>query len=141
MKNNCDFTDKVWDALMQGSIENNTTIKTHIENCSECAQLSHQMNAWKADQVEDNPYLTQKVMDKITATDINYNKNGRFVTRLAFSTAIFIGVIIGFAFTFATPTQQTIEKTYQEKINTFSNETYYNEIKTDETQVLLTDLN
>ena len=67
------------------------------------------------------------------------------MARLAFSTAIFIGVIIGFVSTI-TPKNQSInpssaETLYQDKINTYSDETYYSEIKTQETQVLLTDIN
>jgi hypothetical protein len=64
---------------------------------------------------------------------------------MAFSTAIFFGVILGFVFTFSDQTQPEKQTSadirYQDKVKAFSSETYYNEMKTEETQQLLTDLN
>lgn len=145
MKNNCNFSDQIWDSALKNSADVNAQTAQHLANCDECAHLSNQIIAWKTDSAIDNPYLAQKIFDRISSNDIQYSKTNRFVVRLAFSMAIFIGVIIGFVSTI-TPQNQSInpssaETLYRDKINTYSDETYYSEIKTEETQVLLTDLN
>jgi hypothetical protein len=145
MKLKCDFSDKIWASAFPDPSDINIPTNEHIAHCSECAQLSRQITAWKTDRASDNPYMTQKVMDKITANDLLYNKTNRFVLRMAFSTAIFFGVILGFVFTFSDQTQPEKQTSadirYQDKVKAFSSETYYNEMKTEETQQLLTDLN
>ena len=145
MKTKCDFFDEIWVSAFSDSSDISVSANEHAAHCEECAGLLRQITAWKTDCAIDNPYLTQKVMDQITSKDLYYFKTNRFVTRLVFSTAIFIGVIIGFTFTLSS--QNSVENSLsadvlrQDKINAFSSETLYDEIKTEETQQLLTDIN
>lgn len=145
MKIKCDFSDKIWDSAFPDSSDVNIPIDEHLSHCVDCAGLSKQIEAWKTDRATDNPYLTQKVLDRVSPNDLHFRQTNRFVLRLAFSTAIFIGVILGFVFTFTDQTQienpTSADIRYQDKINAFSSETFYNEMKTEETQQLLTDLN
>jgi hypothetical protein len=145
MKTKCDFSDEIWASAFPDPTDISIPTNEHIAHCDECAHLSRQITAWKSDRASDNPFMTQKVMDKVTSNDLHYNKTNRFVLRLAFSTAIFIGVIIGFVFTLSSQNQlensTSAEILYQDKIKAFSSETLYNETKTEETQQLLTDIN
>lgn len=145
MKPKCDFSDKIWDSAFPDSLDVTIPIDEHLSHCDECAGLSKQIDAWKTDRATDNPYLTQKILDRVSSNDLHFRQNNRFVLRLAFSTAIFIGVILGFVFTFSDQSQlenqTSADIRYQDKVKAFSNETFYNEMKTEETQQLLTDLN
>lgn len=145
MKTKCDFSDEIWASAFPNPSDISISANEHVAHCEECAGLLRQITAWKTDRASDNPYMTQKVMDKITSKDLYYFRTNRFVTRLVFSTAIFIGVIIGFTFTLSSQNQlensSSAEILYQDKIKAFSSETLYNEIKTEETQQLLTDIN
>lgn len=145
MKTKCDFFDEIWVSAFSDSSDISVSANKHAAHCEECAGLLRQITAWKNDCAVDNPYLTQKILDRVSSRDLHFSQTNRFVLRLAFSTAIFIGVILGFVFTFSDQSQienqTSADILYQDKIKAFSSETFYNEMKTEETQQLLTGLN
>lgn len=145
MKSNCPFSETVMDLWFQKQKELDAAAHEHLNTCTPCSQLIHRLNAWSADRVEDRPYFTQKVMAMIAPKDRHYARNSTRVARSAFSMAMLVGVVLGYFFTRPSTTEvpdnEQLISEYRQKIDLFSTETYYNEIKTEETQQLLTDLN
>lgn len=145
MKNNCKYDHEIWDYVsLKMTDKNHENFKNHLEHCNECSLLVNQISSWKSDLVYDNPYLAEKILGKVTTNDIHYSGKSKFAVRMAFSIAVFIGISIGSLYNiiYGGQTQNvSTENSYQVKLDAFSSETYYNELKTEETQLLLTDLN
>lgn len=128
---------------MSLSAEEQMAFRDHLSVCPSCSALHAMISDWKADKPEDNPYLAQKVIDKITAKDTGYAKTAKIAIRWAFFVAIFLGISLGtlvqITLKSSVPDLQMAENEYQENIDNYSTEIHYSELKTDETQMLLTD--
>lgn len=145
MKRNCPFSEKILDFWLQKPLGIDDATNEHLKSCAHCTQLYSQISAWSSDRAEENAYLTQKVMAKVSLADLYYSRKNLVVARFAFSLAILIGVVFGYYFTLPTttelPNNEPLISDYRQQIKGYSSETYYDELKTEETQQLLTDLN
>lgn len=146
MKPLCKLSDGIWFYIANNKTmpeEEKQSFKTHLQDCPDCANLYAQLQNWKNDTPEENPYLAQKTLDRISNCDSNYTHSSNLVIRWAFSIAIVVGIVLGVfvqtALNNPSPNNQIVENDYQNRINSYSSEIHYNEMKLEETQQLLTE--
>jgi predicted anti-sigma-YlaC factor YlaD len=144
MEQKCNKTNQLWEfASNTLSVEEQKVFANHLSDCSTCSTLLAKMSDWKNDKADDNPYLAQKILDRITSGDVRYANTAKLALRWAFLVAIVVGISLGTLMqtTFNTTSLdlQVAENEYQENIDNYSTEIHYSELKTDETQQLLTD--
>jgi len=144
MEQKCNKTNQFWDYYSNSlSADEQKVLNDHLSGCASCSTLHSMMGDWKNDKADDNPYLAQKVLDRISSGDILYSRSAKLVIRWAFLVAIVVGVSLGAlvqtSFNTTRSELQLTENEYQENIDNYSTEIHYSEMKTDETQMLLTD--
>lgn len=144
MEQKCNKTNQFWDYTSNTlSAEEHKAFADHLSDCASCTALLAVMSDWKNDKADDNPYLAQKVLDRITIGDSGFANTAKVAIRWAFFVAFVIGIGLGTlvqtSFNTTTPELQLTENEYQENIDNYSTEIHYSEMKTDETQQLLTD--
>lgn len=144
MEQKCNKTNQFWDYYSNSlSTDEQKALNDHLSGCASCSTLHSMMGDWKNDKADDNPYLAQKVLDRITIGDSGYANTAKVAIRWAFFVAFVIGIGLGTlvqtSFNTTTSELQLTENEYQENIDNYSTEIHYSEMKTDETQQLLTD--
>lgn len=145
MKQSCNYSEKVWAHSLSNdefSSEEKELLKAHLNTCIECKSLSIKLNQWTSDVPEDNYFLFQKVIAKVTNSDRNYISRAKFALGFAFGIVLFIGISIGFIVKSTIYDKNSItnmfaDTQYNQSLNNYSNDTFYSEIKSDETQSLL----
>ncbi len=143
MQQKCSKSDQLWEILANTlSIDEQNALDNHLLHCNSCSSTVTKINDWKNDKAEDNPFLTQKILDRISNADIQYSNSARMVVRWASLIAIVIGVSLGFLMQISLVSDNSkvtvVDNDYKEKIENFSSEIHYSDMKTNETQLLLT---
>lgn len=146
MKQLCKLSDNVWNYTVSNNSMSDLDkieFENHMLTCTECSNMYTMIMSWKMDTPTENPYLAQKILDRITENDSTYSHASNLVIRWAFSFAIVIGVALGVfvqtALNDNSANAQIVENDHQSKIESYSSEIHYDQLKIKETQQLLTD--
>jgi len=145
MKQACNYSEKVWTHSFSDdeiSSEEKELLQAHLKTCIECKSLSIKLSQWTSDVPEDNYFLFQKVIAKVTNSDRNYISRAKFALGFAFGIVLFIGISLGFIvkstiYDKNSTINMFADTQYNQSLNNYSNDTFYSEIKSDETQSLL----